>query len=195
MNRGRWTPVLATMFLAILVWCLVYTEQLVSAFRAETATMTRIYAEVQGGLADPNEQAADRALFRLQDIVVGSGVPLILSGPADTILAAANLPFPAETSTAEGQERIREYARRLDERWLPVGNPAQALVPFGDPPALIRLRWIPLAAGSGTPHHVRDRASRDPFSAGGGRRPCMYLDGAISGPLARNPHLLPQGMV
>ena len=143
MNRGRWSPVLATMFLAILAWYLVYTEQLVSAFRAETATMTRIYAEVQGGLADPNERAADRALFRLQDIVVGSGVPLILSGPADTILAAVNLPFPAETSTAEGQERIQEYARRLDARRPPVGNPAQTLVHFGDPPALIRLRWIP----------------------------------------------------
>jgi hypothetical protein len=57
--------------------------------------MTRIYAEVQSGLADPHEQAADRALFRLQDIVVVSGVPLILSGSRDTILAAANLPVSA----------------------------------------------------------------------------------------------------
>jgi len=82
------------MFLATLAWYLVYTEQLVSAFRAETATMTRIYAEVQGGLADPNEQAADRALFRLQDIVVGSGVPLILSCPADHDSRRGTPPVP-----------------------------------------------------------------------------------------------------
>lgn len=143
MNRGRWSLVLAAMFLAILCWYLVYTEQLVSAFRDETATMTRIYAEVQGGLADPNEQAADRALFRLQDIVVGSGVPLILSGPGDTILAAVNLPFAAEILTPEGQAEIREYARRLDARRPPVGNPSLTLVHFGDPPELTRLRWIP----------------------------------------------------
>ncbi len=143
MSRGSWSVVLAVMFLAILAWYLLYTEQLVNAFRAETATMTQMYAEVQAGLADPDEQAADEALFRLQDIVVGSGVPLVLSGPGDTILAAVNLPFDAAISTPEGQERVRGYARRLDLRRPPVGDPTLTLVHFGDPPELVRLRWIP----------------------------------------------------
>ena len=131
------------MFLAILAWYLVYTERVVTAFRAETATMTRMYAEIQAGLADPDEQAADEALIRLQDIVVGSGVPLVLSGRGDTILAAVNLRFEADVNTAEGQVSISEYARRLDARRPPVGDPALALVHFGDSPELVRLRWIP----------------------------------------------------
>ena len=143
MTRGSWSLVLAVMFLAILAWYLVYTERVVTAFRAETATMTRMYAEIQAGLADPDEQAADEALIRLQDIVVGSGVPLVLSGPGDTILAAVNLSFEADVTTAEGQVRVSEYARRLDARRPPVGDPALALVHFGDPPELVRLRWIP----------------------------------------------------
>ena len=143
MTRASWSLLLATMFLAILAWYLVYTEQLVTAFRAETATMTRMYAEVQAGMADPDEQAADEALFRLQSIVVESGVPLVLSGPGDSILAAVNLPFDVDVSTPQGQGRIRQYARRLDVRRPPVGDPALALVHFGDPPELRRLRWIP----------------------------------------------------
>ncbi len=143
MTRRSWSLLLATMFLAILAWYLVYTEQLVTAFRSETATMTRVYAEVQAGLADPDEQAADEALFRLQNVVVESGVPLVLSGPGDTILAAVNLPFSADLSTREGQDMIRAYAGRLDSRRPPVGDPALALVHFGDPPELVRLRWIP----------------------------------------------------
>ena len=143
MTPGSWSLVLAVMFLAILAWYLVYTERVVTAFRAETATMTRMYAEIQAGLADPDEQAADEALIRLQDIVVGSGVPLVLSGPGDTILAAVNLRFEADVNTAEGQVSISEYARRLDARRPPVGDPALALVHFGDSPELVRLRWIP----------------------------------------------------
>ncbi len=143
MSRVKWSLLLAGMFLAIIGWYLVYTEQFVRAFRAETATLTRMYSEVQGGLADPNEQAPEEALFRLQQIVVESGVPLILSGTRDTILSAVNLPFEADLATAEGQGQIREYARRLDLLRPPVGDSGVALVHFGDTPELRRLRWIP----------------------------------------------------
>ncbi|MEX0936156.1 MAG: HAMP domain-containing sensor histidine kinase [Gemmatimonadota bacterium] len=143
MTRGRWSIVLAGLFLAILGWYLVYTEQIVRAFRAENATMTRIYAEVQRGLTEPHEQAADEALVRLQDIIRESGVPLVLSGPGDTILSAVNLPFDADLDTPPGQERLRRYAESLDQRRPPVGDPTLALVRFGDPPELQRLRWVP----------------------------------------------------
>src|SRR5688572_24812177 len=111
------------MFIAMLAWYLVYTERVVQAFRAETATLTRMYAEVQAGLLDPDEQAPVEALFRLQQIVVESGVPLVLSGPGDTILYAENLPFEADPATPEGQERVRDYANLLDLVRPPVGDP------------------------------------------------------------------------
>jgi signal transduction histidine kinase len=143
MWRGRWSVLLAVMFMAILAWYLVYTEQFVRAFRAETAILTRMYSEIQGGLGDPDAQAPEEALFRLQQIVVESGVPLVLSGPGDTILSAVNLPFEADVTTPEGQARVRAYASRLDLQRPPVGNPALTLVHFGDRPELLRLRWIP----------------------------------------------------
>jgi signal transduction histidine kinase len=74
---------------------------------------------------------------------VESGVPLVLSGPGDTIQAAVNLPFAVDLETREGQEEVQAFAQRLAERNPPVGEPAEALLYFGDPPELQRLRWIP----------------------------------------------------
>jgi signal transduction histidine kinase len=145
----KWSLLLAAMFIAILAWYLVYTERVVQAFRAETAILTRMYAEVQAGLADPDEQAPEEALFRLQQIVVESGVPLVLSGPGDTILYVENLPFDADPATPEGQERVRDYAEALDRTRPPVGDPGVTLVRFGDTPELLSLRWIPLLQVAG----------------------------------------------
>jgi signal transduction histidine kinase len=102
-----------------------------------------MYSEVQRGLADPSVTGPEQALYRLQTIVVGSGVPLVLTGRGDTVLSAVNLPFEFDLSTPEGQERVGEYARLLDSRRGPVGDPGIQLVHFGDPPELQRLRWIP----------------------------------------------------
>ncbi len=146
---GRWPLVLAVLFLALLGWYLVYTEQIIRSFRADVATMTRMFAEVQTGLADPDPAGADRTLVRLQEIILESGVPLVLAGEGDTITAAVNLPFQAQWETPEGQLRVREYARRLALRNPPVGDPEIALVYFGDPPELARLRWIPWLQVSG----------------------------------------------
>jgi signal transduction histidine kinase len=140
---GRWPLALGLLFLALLGWYLVYTEQIIRAFRADVATMTRMFAEVQTGLADPDPAAADRTLVRLQEIILESGVPLVLAGDGDTITAAVNLPFDVDLSSPEGQIRVRQYARRLAVRNPPVGDPQVALVYFGDPPELARLRFIP----------------------------------------------------
>jgi signal transduction histidine kinase len=141
--RGRWPLVLAVLFLALLGWYLLYTEQIIRSFRADVATMTRMFAEVQTGLADPDPTGADRTLVRLQEIILESGVPLVLAAEGDSITAAVNLPFDADLTSSEGQARVREYARRLALRNPPVGDPQVALVYFGDPPELARLRWIP----------------------------------------------------
>lgn len=143
MFRINWTVVLAVLFLALLGWYLLYSEQIVRSFRADIAVMTQMYAEVQAGLADPDPQRPIQSLARLQELIVESGVPLVLSGPGDTIVDAVNLPFEADLTTPEGQERVVEYVARLDARRPPLGDPDVSLIHFGDPPELQRLRWIP----------------------------------------------------
>ncbi|MEX0843316.1 MAG: hypothetical protein WD120_03115 [Gemmatimonadota bacterium] len=153
MSRGNLTLALLLLFLGLLGWYLVYTEQIVHTFREDTATMTRMFAEVQRGFLEPDvplldedvtgSRRTDEVLWRLQEIILESGVPLILSGPGDTIQAVANLPFSADLDTSEGQERAREYARELATRNPPVGDPDLFLIHYGDPPELQRLRWTP----------------------------------------------------
>lgn len=143
MPRFRWSLILATAFLGLLGWYLIYTEQIVRVFRSDLSTLTRMFAEVQAGLADPDPARANLALVQLQGIILESGVPLVLSSQGDTILAAVNLPFEANLATPQGQRRVREYLVRLDARNPPVGDPALARIHYGEPPQLQRLRWIP----------------------------------------------------
>lgn len=146
--RRRWPWALAILFVSLLVWYLVYTERIVRALRADAAILTEIYAEVQGALADPSPERSDRALFELQRIIIGTGVPLVQTGPGDTVVATRNLPFEADPSTPEGQRRLQEYVRTLDARNPPVGEEDFTQLHFGDPPEVRRLRWIPwLQAG------------------------------------------------
>lgn len=143
MRRNRWPVALATLFVLLLGWYLVYTAQIVRALRADAETLTRIFAEVQAGIADPDPARADEALFRLQGIILESRVPLVLTGPRDTVLTAENLPFEVDLGTAEGQARVQAYVRRLDLRNPPVGDPNVQHLHFGDTPEVRRLRWIP----------------------------------------------------
>jgi signal transduction histidine kinase len=148
MTRRKWPVLLAILFLAQLVWYLLYTDRIVQALRANAEDVSEIYARVQAGIQDPAPGAAEEALFGLQGVIRESGVPLVLTGPGDTVLAAANLPFEADPAIPLGQERIREFTRRLDLRNPPMGDSALTLIHFGDPPAVRGLRWIPwLQAG------------------------------------------------
>jgi signal transduction histidine kinase len=148
MNRIKWPLALATLFVALLGWYVVYTQRIVRALEADAETLSEIFAEVQSGIADPDPGRADESLFRLQTIILESQVPLVVTGPSDTIFAASNLPFEADLATPAGQELVRAYVRRLDLRHAPVGDPEVQLLHFGDTPEIRRLRWIPwLQAG------------------------------------------------
>lgn len=149
MGRSRWPMGLVLLFVSLLAWYLFYTERIVRALRADAATLTVIFSEVQSAIADPAPEGADRALFRLQSLILEAGVPMVLTGPADTVLAVENLPFRADIQRPEGQRRAREYARRLDLQQAPVGDPTGTLLHFGDPPELRRLRWIPWLQAAG----------------------------------------------
>jgi signal transduction histidine kinase len=146
MRRGRWSLALAVLFMALLGWYLVYTEQIIRAVRADSATLAQLSAEVQAGMADPDTEVGAEAvglLVRLQTIILESGIPLILMVPQDSVIDAVNLPFDADLTTPEGQERVRAYAERLALRNPPVGDPEVNMIYFGDSPDLQRLRWIP----------------------------------------------------
>ena len=143
MLRIKWPIALATLFVVFLGWYLVYTQEIRRMLETDQKTLTEIFAEVQAGLADPDPDRADAALWRLQTIILESRVPLIVTGPGDTVLSARNLPFDADLTTAQGQERVRQYVRRLDARNPPVGDPNIQHLHFGDTPELRRLDWIP----------------------------------------------------
>ena len=149
MIRRRWTIVLAILFASLLGWYLVYTEGIVRALRTNAGTLTQMFAEVQAGIADPSQEGADRALFELQKLIVESGVPLILTGPGDTVFAVENLPFSVDLETPAGQQRVRSYVRGLDARNPAVGDPSGTHLHYGDPPELRSLRWIPWLQAAG----------------------------------------------
>jgi len=148
MLRIRWPVAFATLFVALLGWYLYYTQRVWRALQSDAETLTEIFSQVQAGLTNPDPARADEALYRLQTIILESGVPLVLTGPGDTILSAENLPFDVDLDTPQGQERMRAYIRRLDASHPPVGDPRVQHLHFGDTPEVRRLAWIPkLQAG------------------------------------------------
>lgn len=148
MKRGQGPVLLSTLFIGFLGSYLVYTQIVARSLRADAEILSRIFAEVQQGLTDPDPGRAEEALWQLQAEVLSTGIPLIQTGPSDTVLAVANLPFEADITSAEGQARVQAYLRRIDARNPPVGDPTVSHVHFGDLPETRRLRWIPwLQAG------------------------------------------------
>ncbi|MEX2472455.1 MAG: HAMP domain-containing sensor histidine kinase [Gemmatimonadota bacterium] len=146
MIRIKWPVALATLFVLLLGWYLLYTQQIVEQVRGNSALLSRIFAEVQEGLVTQGNET--QVLFNLQGIVRDAGVPLVVMGPGDTVLAHENLPFSVDTNTPEGQERVRSYVRRLDAENPPIGDPELMHIHYGDTPEVRRLRWIPwLQAG------------------------------------------------
>ena len=148
MTRANWSLALAVLFGGMLVWYLGYTQSIVDAMREDAAVLTEIFNEVQIGVNDPDPAEAQRTLFELQRLVMETGVPLVLTGPGDTILSVVNLPFDADPNDPRGQARIREYVDQLAARHPPAGNPNLTHIHYGDTAIVSRLRWIPwLQAG------------------------------------------------
>ena len=96
MRRRRWSIALAVLFVAQLVWYLLYTGEIVQAFRSNAEVLTEIYAHVQEGMGSPDPNAPLDALFELQQVILASGVPLVATGQDET---SRNFPTPgAQTS-------------------------------------------------------------------------------------------------
>ena len=149
MIRIKWPVAIATLFVMLLGWWLLYTQQIVQRVEENSVLLSRIFAEVQEGLLAQNQTRETEALVNLQRMIVETEVPLVVMGAADTVLLHANLPFEADEGTPGGQEEIRAYVRGLDAVNPPVGDPNFIHIHFGQTPAVRRLVWIPWLQASG----------------------------------------------
>jgi len=141
MIRIKWPVALATLFVMLLGWYVYYNWQTYRRAQTNSDLMSRIFSEVQEGLVDASRET--QALFNLQGMVVESGVRFVITGPGDTVLAYENLPFEVDEETPEGQERILEYVRALDEIHPPIGDAAVQLIHYGESADVRWLRIIP----------------------------------------------------
>ncbi|MDA0328955.1 MAG: HAMP domain-containing sensor histidine kinase [Gemmatimonadetes bacterium] len=150
MIRIKWPVALATLFVLLLGWYLLYTQQVLQRVQENSELLSRIYTEVQEGLVSRDPTSETQALLQLQRIVTGAGVPLVVMGPGDTVLTHINLPFEVDDQTVEGQQRIRAYVRRLDERHPPVGDlTGLQHIHYGDSADVRSLRLIPILQATG----------------------------------------------
>ncbi len=149
MRQRNWPIALAVVFLGQLIWYLLYTERIVGAFETNAESQAAIYAELLEGINDPRPESRELTFFELQGILLESGLPFIVTGPPDTVTAIENLPFPADLNDPQGQRRVLEYARRVDQLHSPVGDPTESQIHFGDPPEVRGLRWIPYLQAAG----------------------------------------------
>ena len=163
MIRIRWPVALATLFLVLFGWYLIYTQSLLVGLNENQARTSEVFSIVQELIQDTggsetsdaggrlrNVRGFENPLFELQEVVIRSGIPMIWVSPADSVLSVENLPFDADIFTPEGQELVKALVRGLDAAGRePVTGAAGDRLYFGDTPQLSGLRWIPWLQASG----------------------------------------------
>ncbi len=153
MIRIRWPVALPTLFLVLFGWYLYYTQRLYLGLNETQELTTEVFSRVQELIQDTDgsqTSSSGTALFELQELVIGSGIPFILMDAADSVLSVENLPFDADVFTPAGQNRVRAYIRQLEANGRePVRAAAGGFIYFGDTPQLSGLRWIPYLQASG----------------------------------------------
>ena len=163
MIRIKWPVALATLFLILFGWYLVYTELLQDGLNANQELMSEVFGIAQeliqdttgaermgsgGGLQDV--RGFDNPLFELSEVVIRSGIPMIWVSPADSVLSVQNLTFDADILTPEGQARVKAYVGGLEATGRePARGAGGDFIYLGDLPQLPNLRWIPLLQASG----------------------------------------------
>ena len=105
----KWPIALATVFLVQLGVFLLYTQNIARTLDENTERLSQIYQEVLTGISTMDESTTAEALFNLQRIILESGVPLVLTGPGDTVLGTENLGFEVDLETREGQAAVQAY--------------------------------------------------------------------------------------
>ena len=163
MIRIRWPVALATLFLVLFGWYLLYTQSLLVGLNENQELTSEVFSIAQELIQDTagsetsgagvrlrDGRGFENALFQLQEVIIQSGIPMIVINPADSVLSVRNLPFDADIFTPEGQALVKAELRRLDATGRePVRGAAGVLIYFGDTPQLSGLRWIPWLQASG----------------------------------------------
>ena len=157
MIRIRWPVALATLFLIVFGWYLVYTQLLQDGLRENQALMSEVFAIAQELIQDTSRserlvggRLQDVPLFDLQEVMIRSRIPMIIISPAESVVSVENLPFEADILTPEGQEEVQAYVSRIEATGQePVRGAGETLIYLGDPPQLSNLRWIPWLQASG----------------------------------------------
>ena len=157
MIRIRWPVALATLFLIVFGWYLVYTQLLQDGLRENQALMSEVFAIAQELIQDTSRserlvggRLQDVPLFDLQEVIIRSRIPMIIISPAESVVSVENLPFEADILTPEGQEEVQAYVSRSEANGQePVRGAGGNLIYLGDPPQLSNLRWIPWLQASG----------------------------------------------
>ena len=106
MIRIRWPVALATLFLIVFGWYLVYTQLLQDGLRENQALMSEVFAIAQELIQDTSRserlvggRLQDVPLFDLQEVMIRSGIPMIIISPAESVVSVENLPFEADILT------------------------------------------------------------------------------------------------
>ena len=135
MIRIKWPLALATLFVMLLGWWLLYTQEIVQRVEENSALMAEMFAEVQEGVLSEDLTLRTQALLNVQEIVRRTGLPLIVMGAGDTLISYANLPFEVNEESPESIDQVREYVEVLNATHLPIGNPNFLHIHYGDSPA------------------------------------------------------------
>ena len=161
MIRIKWPVALATLFLVLFGWYLIYTELLRVGLNENQRLMSEVFGIAQELIQDTTggERSGadgrlrdvpgfDNPLFALQEVIRRSGIPMIIISPSGSVTSVEN--FDADISTPEGQEQVKAYVRRIEATGHePARGAGGQRIYLGDPPQLSGLRWIPWFQASG----------------------------------------------
>ena len=161
MIRIKWPVALATLFLVLFGWYLIYTELLRVGLNENQRLMSEVFGIAQELIQDTTgaERSGadgrlrdvpgfDNPLFALQEVIRRSGIPMVIISPSGSVTSVEN--FDADISTPEGQEQVKAYVRRIQATGHePARGAGGQLIYLGDPPQLSGLRWIPWFQASG----------------------------------------------
>ena len=187
MRRRRWSVVVMVLgVLGLLIWYVVYTQQVVRELRVAAAGQGQMYSRIFRALQDTSAAHDPTVtLLELARQIRESGLPLVITDPDGRVSAVANLPF---SEPLDG-ERTQAFVRELDQQNAPILQPGVGGVHYGDSPIVRGLQIIPVLQAIGIGLLVafgiyalveRGRADREKVWAGMAREAAHQLGTPLS---------------
>ncbi len=187
MRRRRWPVVVMVVgVLGLLIWYVVYTQQVVRELRVAAAGQGQMYSRIFRALQDTSAAHDPTVtLLELARQIRESGLPLVITDPDGRVSAVANLPF---SEPLDG-ERTQAFVRELDQQNAPILQPGVGGVHYGDSPIVRGLQIIPVLQAIGIGLLVafgiyalveRGRADREKVWAGMAREAAHQLGTPLS---------------